>query len=195
VVNEQDLGYLENRDFLLTKKKISENIITLLAATESELKAYLEQKYFPFPTGTFRKAGKISKGENYLDLPYFILDYPRLFKKESVFAFRTMIWWGNEISHTLQLSGQALAQYRANLIAAIHSFSSYYLCVNTTPWEYHFDEDNYQKIEEMDEDEIEHILHHHSFIKISHPSPLTEINMLPKTTLNHLQQYLRAIFR
>ena len=48
---------------------------------------------------------KIAKGENYLQLPYVLLDYPRCFDKENIFAIRTMFWWGNFFSITLHLSG------------------------------------------------------------------------------------------
>ena len=34
-----------------------------------------------------------------------MLDYPALFKKDEIFALRTMFWWGNFMSITLLLSG------------------------------------------------------------------------------------------
>ena len=54
---------------------------------------------------------KISRGENYLGLPWVILDYPRLFGREDVLAIRTMFWWGHPFSVTLHLKGRYQALY------------------------------------------------------------------------------------
>src|SRR4051794_24734884 len=54
---------------------------------------------------------KISRGENYRGLPYVILDFPRNFGKEDVFAIRSFFWWGNFFSITLQLEGSFFNQY------------------------------------------------------------------------------------
>lgn len=51
---------------------------------------------------------KISRGENYLGLPWVILDYPRFFGREDVFAIRTMFWWGHAFTVTLHLKGRYL---------------------------------------------------------------------------------------
>ena len=63
---------------------------------------------------------KISKGENYKDLPYVMLDYPRCFQKEKTIAIRTFFWWGNFFSINLQLSGeykeQALPSLQSNFL-------------------------------------------------------------------------------
>ena len=47
------------------------------------------------PVEFFDVSPKISRGEQYLGLPYVMLDYPRIFSKENVFAIRTFFWWGN----------------------------------------------------------------------------------------------------
>ncbi|HLZ88375.1 MAG TPA: hypothetical protein VKQ52_14065, partial [Puia sp.] len=37
---------------------------------------------------------------------WVMLDYPRWFGREDVFAIRTMFWWGNTFSTTLHLKGR-----------------------------------------------------------------------------------------
>jgi hypothetical protein len=53
-----------------------------------------------------RSEPKISRGENYKGLPWVMLDYPRVFGREDVFAVRTMFWWGHVFSVTLHLKGE-----------------------------------------------------------------------------------------
>ncbi|MDQ6763297.1 MAG: hypothetical protein M3015_11820, partial [Bacteroidota bacterium] len=90
------------------------------------------------------KSGKISKGENYMGLPYAILDYPAVFKKENVFAIRTMFWWGNFFSITLHISGSERMQ-EINIHKLLKNLlgMNFFLCVNENQWEHDFNRTNY----------------------------------------------------
>ena len=54
---------------------------------------------------------RVSRGENYRGLPWVMLDYPRVWGREDVFAIRTMFWWGHAFSVTLHLKGRYQALY------------------------------------------------------------------------------------
>jgi hypothetical protein len=41
---------------------------------------------------------KISAGENYQNLPYLVLDFPKISGPNFPFVFRTLFWWGKPIS-------------------------------------------------------------------------------------------------
>ncbi|OYU94770.1 MAG: hypothetical protein CFE21_13850 [Bacteroidetes bacterium B1(2017)] len=41
---------------------------------------------------------KISSGENFLNLPYMVLDYPKISGNNFPFLFRTLFWWGHAAS-------------------------------------------------------------------------------------------------
>ena len=60
---------------------------------------------------------KISKGENYKGLPWVMLDYPRVFGKEDVYAIRTFFLWGHAFSVTLHLKGV----YKERFLPAIRA--------------------------------------------------------------------------
>ena len=68
---------------------------------------------FNLPEEVLIQSPKISRGENYNGLPYVMLDYPRCFGKEDVFAMRTMFWWGNFFSITWHLKGKYSKEYIA----------------------------------------------------------------------------------
>ena len=63
------------------------------------------------------KEPKISKGENYKGLPWVMLDYPRVFGKEDVYAIRTFFLWGHAFSVTLHLKGVYREQFLPAILA------------------------------------------------------------------------------
>ncbi len=186
-LSDKELEVLQDKSFLLTKKEVSKKVIEHLAETEETLKTSLKTFEFPFPKGTRLKSGKISKGENYRDLPYFILDFPRLFSKDSVFAYRTMIWWGNEISCTLHLQGESWRKFRTH---CEHPDSDdIFVCTGESPWEYHFEKDNYQISSKIEGDQWK-VIFERSFFKISKKRPIHELASLKDFSLETLIEFL-----
>jgi hypothetical protein len=97
---------IQNKEWILTKRKIIEKVYLLFGSTHDSYKEILKNEQL-LPEPHYKNiTGKISKGENYHGLPYVILDYPALFSKEDIFAVRTMFWWGNFFSISLHLSGK-----------------------------------------------------------------------------------------
>jgi len=95
---------------------ITGKLFTLFHEFKEAMEASPVHRDFRFPEGTDYQTGKILRGENYKGLPYVILDFPRLFQSENIFAFRTIFWWGNYFSFTLHLKGKPLMRYRDVLI-------------------------------------------------------------------------------
>jgi len=114
---------------------------------------------------------KISRGENYLGLPYVILDYPRQFSKTDIFAIRSFFWWGNFFSITLHLSGCYQNQYAHVIENAIDKnvFSGWSLGVGQTQWDHHFEPNNYVSLS-VNKPKISEL----TFIKLAKKIPLTE---------------------
>lgn len=186
----QELNYLHDTHFLLTKRTITQQLEKLLAETQQELSVKLqEQQYLLLPG--IQKTGKISRGENYKGLPYLILDYPRLLSKEDVFAFRTMFWWGHFFSCTLHLQGKSMDLYRSALIDTLYrkKHPDLYICVHTSPWEYHYEPDNYQLVDNLSADKLNKLLQN-NFCKISRKASLDHYPRLREFTLNCLQEFL-----
>jgi len=149
-------------------------MISLLRTVEETLKSAINEVAIGFPKGTFKKAGKISKGENYQGLPYWVLDFPRKFDNENVLALRCMIWWGNEASCTLHLGGEHKREVSIEDLP-----NNSYFCINESPWEYHFKKDNYVEKKELTEERIKNHTSKRSFIKISRRIPLEELEAMP----------------
>lgn len=188
---DKELDYLLDREFLLTKKKISDRIIRMLSGLEADLKVTAMATSFPYPKGTLLKSGKISKGDNYRGLPYFVLDYPRLFTRRSVFAYRSMIWWGHHFSTTLHLGGEAKEVFAPRLLDNYDALMSqdFFVCVNIDPWHYHFERDNYKHISDIDKAELEKIISNHDFLKLSHKMSLLDYKQMHEFSLNNLKRF------
>ncbi len=138
------------RNFFILKNSATQKIIDLFALLEKEMKN--ELMLYPIDVNELNSStGKIFRGENYRSFPYIVLDYPRLFSTNSIFAFRSMFWWGHEFSFTLHLQGQAFEKYKKSLNENFSHLpgKEVYFCVNDTPWQYNFDKENYLPLEEI----------------------------------------------
>ncbi|MGB5893793.1 MAG: hypothetical protein WBG58_06410 [Ignavibacteriaceae bacterium] len=190
-LTEKELLILQDTDFLLTKATVLEKITELFGHTREELKRCVENSNFSFPDGTGLLNGKISKGENYKNLPYMVLDYPTLFSKNSIFAYRTMFWWGNFFSATLHLEGIALNSYRNSITLNLDKLlkKDVYIGVGDTPWQYHYEEDNYSLLNEVHRDFITNS----KFLKLSKKIELKKWNDVPEFSTNFFELMLSIL--
>jgi hypothetical protein len=114
---------------------------------------------------------KISRGENYLGLPYVILDFPRQFGKPDIFAIRSLFWWGNFFSITLHLSGYYQQHFNPQIQHAINNniFSDWFIANTENQWDHHFEQNNYIPLKVFNSGIAEL-----PFLKMAKKIPLTE---------------------
>ena len=184
-----EFSLLSDAEIIIKKKIIQIKIFKLLEQTQYEISNVLGNFENSLPEN-FNHA-KISKGENYLNLPYMVLDYPSIFSKEDIFAFRTMFYWGNFFSNTLHLEGKYLEQSRQRLYADTPSLikCNTYISVGETPWHYHYEANNYK---ELSQDNCSKLLSD-NFVKLSTKIELDNWHNLPELSTSYLQKLLRII--
>ncbi len=194
-LTSKELTYLSDTDFLITKKRIQQKINDLLVRTEDTLKSYIRESSIVFPEGVSYKAGKMAKGENYRNLPYHILDYPRLFHRKDVFALRTMCWWGHFFSVTLHLQGRSWEQFSPNIRRYWEKLrqKDLYLCIHSHPWEYHREEDNFVSLQSLADPAVEQYLATMPFFKMAAFLPLNQGEQLPDFTLKYFQLFCEVL--
>ncbi len=130
--------------WILTKNSVMEKVVGMMAE--------LSEAYKDLWAGSVEPGNaKISRGENYLGLPWVILDYPRIFGRQDVLAIRTMFWWGHPFSVTLHLKGRYQALYlpvierrRGQLAAA-----GFHMAIGEDEWRHEFAAGNYAPIGEV----------------------------------------------
>jgi hypothetical protein len=168
ILSNGELQLMTNTEWILTKRTIIDKINVLFGALAAGMKDSLQQQGH-LPAVIIASTPKIAKGENYLQLPYVILDYPRQFEKTGFFAVRTMFWWGNFFSCTLHLSGSYKKLYEELLLknSKALQLNDWYVCVNENEWQHHFENDNYVPANALTQEEIMSILSQQHFIKVA----------------------------
>ena len=168
-LSAKELELVINTDWILTKKIIIKKVINLFGLLLLPMQQITTQHKSDLPIELYSKDPKIFKGESYKELPYVMLDYPRYFEKENTFAVRTLFWWGNFFSVSLQLSGEIKQKAIPNLMAAFLQMQNedFWICINDHPWEHNFDNENYVPINRLSLEEFNFILNNKLFVKIS----------------------------
>ena len=174
---EQDL--VCNAEIMHAKTRVIQKVIGLFAVLSE---SYVSIASTSLPPSLTAKSPKISRGEQYLSLPYVMLDYPRIFGRDDTFAVRTFFWWGHHFSIHLQLSGLHKNIYQPKLEKAINQgkLADWFWCVNQNEWQHHFEEDNYVSIQQsfvVLKDQPS------NFLKIAKKIPLHEWNSSAETLM------------
>ncbi|MBL0357283.1 MAG: hypothetical protein IPP72_10535 [Chitinophagaceae bacterium] len=180
-LSNKELELVCNTDWILTKHSIIQKVYQLLGDALPELESKLLLNKALLPAEVFMNTAKIARGENYQQLPYVVLDYPRYFGKEDSIAIRTFFWWGNFFSVSLQLSGcfkeQSihLVEQRFELLQQ----KGFWLCVNDGPWEHHFNDGNFKALQSITKQEFSAELVRKPFFKMAKKIPLQQWNEIP----------------
>lgn len=162
----EEYSIVNNSRFLLVKADIINKVKAEFEVLQDAYAGILNSAGIILPPTA---APKISRGENYKGLPYLVLDYPAVFNKENILAFRTMFWWGNFFSITLHLQGTYKEQYLQSITQKLLQNKPHglYLSCNQTAWEYHYETANYRPVEYMADGQITSTLNQNNFIKLS----------------------------
>lgn len=166
-LSSEEFITITNTRFLQVKADATTKVWNELEELQAMYKGIVNELEISFPAKLNHP--KISKGENYKGLPYLVSDYPAIFNKDNILALRSMFWWGNFFSITLHLQGVYKEQYAANIIAYLEGNKpdGLYLACNNTPWEYHYESDNYCAVDTMDDETIKRLITQSNFIKLS----------------------------
>ncbi len=137
-----ELELVTDAQFILTKNAIIRKVYELFGDLSAE---FMEVADIALPQEVLSISPKIAKGENYRELPWVMLDYPRVFSQQNVFAIRCFFWWGNFFSITLQLQGIYKEAYEPFIKNSITN--DWWYCINTNDaWQHHFEETNYKQL-------------------------------------------------
>jgi len=172
----KELRLINDTSFLLSKRVITEKTCNLLHGLKETLAASPIHRTFPFPAGTDFHQGKITRGENLKGLPYLVLDFPRLFEQDNIFAFRTMFWWGNYFSFTLHLKGKALKQFGEPLLKNLSKQKKKDLLVylGEDEWEHDLSNEGYVPYSK----ELNEIIQKQGFLKLSRKIAVSDFEKL-----------------
>ena len=177
-VEEQQL--VNDAGWILTKRMIIEKVNGLLGYLSEDQKIIIEKEKDWLPPAVIQTTPKIAKGENYLQLPYVLLDYPRCFDAENIFAVRTMFWWGNFFSMALHVSGIYKEMFQEKIIKNVSSAKlDFFICINESQWQHHFEADNYIRVKQLPGKDLQAVILEKQFVKLAVKFPLQQWSTIP----------------
>ena len=164
-----EMELVSSPDIILTKNAILQKIKSFFEEFQMNQQDILKKYSFQLPEEILKISPKISRGENYKGLPWLVLDNPRYFQHNNIFAIRTMFWWGNFFSITLHLSGNNKNDLLNNLTSNVLSLAKndFYIYNGTKEWEHDIDPVSYKKLSAINEDELQKIFSTNSFLKLA----------------------------
>jgi hypothetical protein len=192
-LSEEDIALIGDTSFFEKKRKIFLKISHFFGQLEDTYSHVLNQASGTLPDVVFSKRGKISKGENYKGLPYMILDYPGVFSKEGVFAYRTLFWWGNPFSFTFHVSGIYLPLVMHEMMQVnLQKLSNSMICVNSSQWEHHFEKENYLPLQDVINTFPDFItmVRERGFLKITRLAPLDHPQIIEDIAVEQLKEMI-----
>jgi hypothetical protein len=126
-LSAEEMRLVRDPAWILTKNSVMGKVIAMFGELSGEIRGGGKDRVAPpgRAPSSGRTEPKISRGENYKGLPWVMLDYPREFGREDVYAIRLFFLWGHAFSVTLHLKGvyltrllPAILERRAELAAA-----------------------------------------------------------------------------
>src|ERR1700721_373198 len=166
-LSPEELQLVQNADWVLTKNKIIRKVYDLFGGLATKIRYHAGLIRLPEEiTGT---VPKISRGESYKGLPYVMLDYPRFFSTNNIFAIRCFFWWGNYFSITLHLRGSYKNIFEKSIEKNIGLLeeNNFSICISPKEWNHELEEGNYRLLKDLNEGARDQIYKQAPFLKFS----------------------------
>jgi len=187
-LSSAEIELIQNAEIILTKNRVLEKMRALLEQVQEKQIEFVSSNHLD--KEMFKISPKISKGENYLGLPYLILDYPRFSSENNFFFIRTMFWWGNFFSCTLHLSGNSKEKFNQKIKNSFFQLSHYFISVSNDQWVHHLGESDYREIKSMTKNEFDESCNNFNHIKIAGKHPLNEWQNAPSELFENWKLFL-----
>lgn len=173
-----EIELMTNPAWILTKNSVMQKMAEGMGALAERMKEAVTLKGSQLPNVVTGSNAKISRGENHQGLPYLMLDYPRLFGKDDIFAIRTFFWWGKFCSITLHVKGlyQMPVWERLDLIAAQLTEHAFYFSTEGDEWNHDLMSADYERITDASSKDFVLRLFHSPFNKFSAKVELSQWN-------------------
>ena len=184
-----EMELVSSPDIILTKNAILQKIKSFFEEVQMKQYYILKKYSSQLPEEVLKISPKISRGENYKGLPWLVLDNPRHFKHNNIFAIRIMFWWGNFFSITLHLSGNN----KAGLLKKITGHFSllgenhFYLYTGQKEWEHDIEPDSYKRIASFNKDELEKVVNENNFLKLAVKFPIDSFEAIEDKLLRNYE--------
>ena len=179
---------------ILTKNAIIQKIKSFLEELQLKQQEILQKYSSHLPAAPLKISSKISRGENYKGLPWLVLDNPRYFQHNNIFAIRTMFWWGNFFSVTLHLSGNNKTDLLKKIADhfSLLGESHFYIYTGEKEWEHDMDPSSYKRISALNNDDLEKVITENSFLKLAVKFPIESLEAIEDKLLRNFELLVKC---
>ncbi len=159
---------IQDKTFFTTKAVITKKVKVFLHQIHDTLQAEVDTASFHAPDGFKRHTHQFVKGEHLGDFPYLYLDYPKYFKHEEKFTFRTLFWWGHFFVFSWILEGAGLQFYKNRLLKHYSRLADkgLYILMKDSLWDWQKEPENLLEIRGDNREAVEKALETRSFLKL-----------------------------
>jgi hypothetical protein len=187
-LSSAEIELMQNAEIILTKNRVLQKMKALLEEVQQKQIDLVGENNLS--SEIFRTSPKISKGENYLGLPYLILDYPRFSSENNLFFIRTMFWWGHFFSCTLHLAETSKQRFIGRIQNSYPELQNFYINTGEDQWAHHLQESEYQKIDSMTIEQFEECCNSYNHLKIAGKHSLTKWEAVPDELFKNWKLFL-----
>lgn len=189
-----EMELVSSPDIILTKNAILQKIKSFLEELQIKQQDTLKKYSSHLPEQVLNISPKISKGENYKGLPWLVLDNPRFFQHNNIFAVRTMFWWGNFFSITVHLSGSNKNDILKKILKnfSILAETNFYIYTGKKEWEHDFDPNSYKRISALTKDELKKVSAENSFLKLAIKFPIDSLGAIESKLLRNYELLVKC---
>jgi hypothetical protein len=136
-LNNDEFNLIENDWYPIIKKSAMDKIKAQLLESGELLQSFNPNKSY-----------KISAGERLQDLPYLVLDFPKMNNLQFNFVYRTLFWWGRGIQFQLVFQGVQKELYTKVLTLAQPTD---FILLGSNLWENDIHSEHFQILEQISE--------------------------------------------
>lgn len=189
-----EMELVASPDIILTKNAILQKIKLFFEGLQEKQLDILKDYSSQLPNEILKVSPKISRGENYKGLPWLVLDNPRFFQHNNIYAIRTMFWWGNFFSITLHLSGNNKTEFSKKLLVNISLLEQkeFYIHNGANEWEHDLDPGSYKELSSLNDGELETISGANNFLKLAIKFPIEPLEAIEEKLLRNYELVVKC---
>lgn len=198
ILDESELYLLTNKDIYIKIQSLEAKVTDLFGEIAISIEPIVQNFNSIIPDELKSKNPKISRGNNYNGLPWTILDYPRNFNKDGVFALRLLCLRGDSFILTLHLNGKYYQNYKNSIFENLDLLqqNQYLITQGNSEWDHIITSENYSEIPSNKKalDEIKNKTELIQYIKFAKAIPFDhweKLNSIIKTEYTFLLSMLK----
>ena len=189
-----EMELVSSPDIILTKNAILQKIKLFFEELQVKQLEIINDYRSQLPGEILKISPKISRGENYKGLPWLVLDNPRYFQHNNIYAIRTMFWWGSFFSITLHLSGNNKNYFKEKFLLNLSQLRTKEVCIytGTDEWEHDLDPITYKSLRAINNDELEKIISANNFLKLAIKFPIESLEAIEDKLLRNYELLVKC---